>query len=175
MTDVRGLEERLVAAYAVAPPDGFAATDRRVSVLQVAECPPGTPSLQESVVATGWELTLVGDAAAWIGDVHAGVERVLAAGELRLSRERKGERSDDDVRPSIESLEVVEGSAVVLRAMLTTSGRALRPHELVAVTLPGRDPLDSVVRVLCIHQWIEQEGARQELLPAAPTPVGAGT
>jgi hypothetical protein len=33
MTDVRALEERLAAAYAVVPPDGFGAIDRRVAAM----------------------------------------------------------------------------------------------------------------------------------------------
>jgi radical SAM-linked protein len=166
LVELDGLADRLTECL----PPGF-------SVMQVAECSPGTPSLQESVVATGWELTLMGDSDSqrWVDEVREGVARVLAADELRLHRERKGERTEDDVRPSIETLEVSVGLGVVLRAVLTTGGRALRPHELVAVTLPGRDPLDSVARVLRTHQWIEQEGARHELLPAAPAPVGART
>lgn len=123
------------------------------------------PSLQEDVVATRWELSLVGvdrDV------VAAAARRVVDAEALPLERERKGERSVDDVRPAIEAIEVLGTSTsevVSLAAVLRTGGRGLRPHELAAVLVVDRDPLDVVSRVLRTHQWIERDGARRELLP----------
>jgi radical SAM-linked protein len=162
--ELGGLVERLTEAL----PTGF-------WVVAVEECAPGTPSLQESVVATGWDLHLVprSPGAAWTDEVASGVERVMGTDHLWLTRERKGERTEDDVRGSIESLTVVDDGAPVIRAVLTTTGRGLRPLELAAVTLTGHDPLDVVNRVRRTHQWIERDGARHELLPAAEAPVGA--
>lgn len=156
---VDGLAERLTEAL----PPGF-------TVMLVEGCPPGTPSLQESVVASGWDIVLGVPSA----DVERGIEEVLAANRVLLVRERKGERTEDDVRGSIETLTCEEvAGATVVHAVLATKGRNLRPHELAAVLLRGRDPLDTVARVLRTHQWIEQDGARHELMPAAGAPVSA--
>lgn len=122
-------------------------------------------SLQEDVVATRWELTMVDLSRT---EVRHAVERTLAAAMLPLERERKGERRVDDVRSSIEAVDLVdapEGEPVRLAAVLTVGGRGLRPIELAAVLVPGTDPVELVSRVLRTHQWIERDGARRELLP----------
>lgn len=124
------------------------------------------PSLQEDVAATRWELSLCG-----IDREHVerAVRRVLDAAELPLERERKGERSTDDVRPAIESIEVLDGDGVELAAVLRTVGRGLRPHELAVVLMGDVDPFEVVSRVLRTHQWIERDGVRRELLPLDAT------
>jgi hypothetical protein len=70
------------------------------------------------------------------------------------------------------------GHAVV--AVLTTSGRGIRPTELVEVLVPGSDPLndsasnsasnlwDHLNRVLRINQWIERDGERVDVLTGRP-------
>ena len=79
-------------------------------------------------------------------DARDCVDAALAATELPLERERKGETRVDDVRGSIEALAVEETERVVLRARLATVGRGLRPAELISVVFPGRgDPLRSHV------------------------------
>jgi radical SAM-linked protein len=128
------------------------------------------PSLQEDVVATGWELSLCGVDRRFVADA---VRRALDAPQLPLERERKGERSIDDVRPAIESIEVLDGEPLTLAAVLATGGRGLRPHELAAVLVTGLDPLDVVSRVLRTHQWIERDGVRRELLPVDPAVAAA--
>jgi len=139
------------------------------------EVPVGAPSLQEVVVASTWELTL--QATPGLGDgeeLGRAVERVLRAPELPLARERKGVTSIDDVRPSIESL--VPGRRhedLHLTAVLMTEGRALRPAELMRTLLPECDPFEVLVRVLRTRQWIDDDGARRELLPAAGAPTSA--
>jgi len=163
-----GLVERL----SLAMPNGF-------DVLVVAEKLPGQVSLQEDVVACDWEVAVLGIGMA---AAHAAVDHALAASELPLQRERKGERRTDDVRPAIEELRVigpteVEGTdgieAVALRMRLATVGRGLRPSELVSVVFPDLgDPTDVVRRLVRTEQWIERDGARRELLPM-PAAVGA--
>ena len=129
----------------------------------------GAPSLQEVVVATTWELTLqqttgLTDAS----QLEVAVERVLAADEVPLTRERKGVTSIDDVRASIEQLSPrFQQGGLHLTAVLATEGRALRPAELVRALLPECDPFEVLVRVLRTHQWIEDDGARRALQPAA--------
>ena len=136
----------------------------------------GSASLQEDVVACRWQLALVGvDAAA----VEHAIGLTLAATELPIERERKGQRSTDDVRGAIETLSVAtvaDDPRPQLCAVLATSGRGLRPTELVGAMFPELDPIDATGRVVRTHQWIERDGMRQEPLPAAPVatraPVG---
>ena len=62
------------------------------------------------------------------------------------------------------------GHAVV--AVLTTSGRGIRPTELVEVLVPESDPpinpWDHLNRVLRINQWIERDGERVDVLTGRP-------
>lgn len=144
-------------------------------VAAVAELAPGSPSLQEDVVACSWEIALVGvDLAA----AEAAIATVLASTSLVIERERKGQRSTDDVRAAIEDLSVTlvpDDARPHLCAVLATNGRGLRPTELVGALFPALDPVDVAGRVLRTHQWIERDGARQEILQPGPlatrTPV----
>lgn len=148
------------------------------SVDRMGVCEAGSASLQEDVVACRWQLALVGVDAA---QALAAAERTLAAAELPIERERKGQRSTDDVRGAIETLSVTsvaDDPRPQLCAVLATSGRGLRPTELVGAMFPTLDPVDATGRVLRTHQWIERDGMRQEPLPAASVatraPVGCG-
>jgi radical SAM-linked protein len=117
-------------------------------------------SLQEIVTSCRWELS-----AADIG-VDALAERVaqvLAADSLVVSRERKGQATLDDVRPQILSLEVDPAGLLVTE--LATSGRGLRPAELLAAL----DPAWEAAGVCRTHQWIQRDGAKWEPLPLAAT------
>ena len=119
-------------------------------------------------------------------DAAAGVARALAATELALTRERKGNTVTDDVRPAIRDLRVLgpvtevvaplaprrSGLGTALEAELATQPRALRPVELVAAI----DPTWVVARVMRIHQWTQAGGARHEVVdlgPAATPPPHA--
>ena len=145
------------------------------AVTAVAERVQGAPSLQEDVVACEWRITLdgvEGDAA------DEAVTRVLAAGEVLVERERKGQRSTDDVRAAIHDLSVVsttDDPRPHLCAVLATTGRGLRPTELVGALFPSLDAVDVAARVLRTQQWIERDGALREILPerdVARAPVG---
>jgi len=180
-----GLAARLSAEL----PVGF-------DVLTLVEKRPGEVSLQEAVVACDWEVGVVGIP---LGDAVRAVEAAVGAATLGCERERKGERRIDDVRPAIEELSVgffggfseavTQGFAhapcgdietVLVRVRLATTGRGVRPSELISVVFPGRGDVTDTVRTLWrTRQWIERDGARRELLPmpaavAAPTElVGA--
>ena len=147
------LRDRLNAAL----PPGFS-----VAAAQISDA--DTPSLQEDVVACTWQLTL---ASVTQEEADAAAGRLMAAETLPLERERKGERRVDDIRPAVES--VVSGTADDGRpcwhVVLATSGRAVRPTELVQAGFPGADALEITARVLRTHQWIERDGVRRELLP----------
>ncbi|MFM2182838.1 MAG: hypothetical protein RJB61_1132 [Actinomycetota bacterium] len=164
--DLESLPESAADADALCPlfdstlPPGYAAT-------RVAEIQSGTPSLQDAVVACTWHLDLVGVGTDDLADC---VARVMAASSVMLERERKGQRSVDDVRPAILSLDLASptGGDVTragLVATLATTSRGLRPLELVAALLPALDPVDATGRVLRTHQMIDVDGAIRELLP----------
>lgn len=149
-------------------PPGFA-------VMAVAGIDKSDASLQEDVASCRWEITLRDQT---VEQVRAAVERTLAATELPLERERKGEKRVDDLRPAIDSLDVRVGDdgEPVLLAELATRPRGMRPSELLAVAFPDAEDLDTLAaRLLRTHQWIERDGARRELLPldAAVVPHAA--
>jgi radical SAM-linked protein len=162
---VAGLAQRLTEAL----PEGF-------DVMALSEKFPGQVSLQQDVVACDWEIVVDDNARDALG---ASIDAALAAPALLLERERKGERSTDDIRPCIEGLWVDTADPAVLHARLATIGRGVRPAELAAVLLADFGGSEAVRGVTRIEQWIERDGARRELLPvpgavAAPTElVGA--
>lgn len=121
-----------------------------------------TPSLQEDVVACSWQITLNG---VTHDEADAVAGRLMAADTLELERERKGERRVDDIRPAIESVRAgtADDGRPCWHVVLATSGRAVRPLELVAAGFPGADALEITARVLRTHQWIERDGIRREL------------
>jgi len=154
--DVDGLPALLSPAL----PAGVDAT--AVAVIEAR-----APSLQEEVASCTWHLSLFGDGSA----VAELVDRALAAPSLLIERERKGERSVDDVRPGILELEVLgaTGADVELHALLATRPRGLRPLEM----LRALDPSLEASRVCRINQWIERDGPREEPLAVAPHAVEA--
>lgn len=139
----------------------------------------GEPSLQHDVVACRWEIGVPDGAGP--GEPAAGLEEAvagfLAAPEIVVTRERKGQPVTDDIRPAVLSLALspapVPASALtppasVLVAELATRGRALRPGELL-----GQLGLDVAgTRMVRTHQWIERDGARREPIPPPSAPAG---
>jgi radical SAM-linked protein len=160
--------DELCGRFSVALPAGY-------EVTHVVERDAGSASLQEDVVACTWRFTLEGVAAP---ELDTAIDLALAAPSLLVERERKGQRSTDDVRPAILHLSAASAAddpRPHLCAMLATNGRGLRPTELVAAMFPALDPVDTAARVLRTQQWIERDGLRREIIPAtsvAPrTPV----
>ena len=141
----------------------------------------GAPSVQNDVVACRWEFALPSEGAGAEAVQPCGLEEkvaeVLAADTIVLSRERKGNVVEDDVRPAILSLSVVPGTdwpgsplsgpTRHLEVELATVGRGLRPAELMGHL--GVDPAG--VRTVRTHQWIERDGARREPIPATDAPA----
>jgi radical SAM-linked protein len=132
------------------------------------------PSLQEQVSSCTWRLAVVPSdaAAAAISEAELArrVERVLDAGSVVVTRQRKGVEVTDDIRPGILSVRAAGAGdeGIWLECDLTSQPRSLRPSELVAAL--GTDVQERHVRRL--HQWIERDGARWEPLalpPAATT------
>lgn len=135
-----GLTERLTAAL----PAGL-------DVVAAAEHD-GRGSLQQDVTSCTWRIALD------VPDLATRVEHARGARELVVSRERKGHRTEDDVKPAILALSL-HGDALV--AELATQPRGLRPAELLSAL--GLDP--GAADVIRTHQWIERDGARWEPLP----------
>ena len=154
--DAGQVHDRLAAAL----PMGY-------GVVRVAPIEPGSPSLQEDVVACTWQVALCG---VLLAAAQAAVDGALSAPALLVERERKGQRSTDDVRHCIEDLSVAtvaDDPRPHLCAVLASSGRSLRPTELVGALFTALDPVDVAGRVLRTHQWIERDGCRQEILAEA--------
>ena len=114
----------------------------------------GSPSLQHEVTSCSWEVELD------TTGLQQRIDVVLGAASLMVTRERKGHRVTDDIRPAIRSLAVAApasgGGRLV--AELATQPRGLRPAELLGAL--DVDVADCLVRRT--HQWIERDGARVE-------------
>jgi radical SAM-linked protein len=154
-----------------------------IEVQSAVALPPGAESLQQAVTSCTWHIE-VGDVAP--PEAEAAVARALAATELTLTRERKGQAVTDDVRPAILGLRVLgpvtevvaplapraTAGGTALEAELATQPRALRPAELISAI----DPAWVLARVTRIHQWTQAGGARHEVIdlgPAATPPPHA--
>ena len=96
---------------------------------------------------------------------------MLDAGEVVITRKRKGTDVTDDIRPAILSVRVLDEApdGVWLECDLATRPRSLRPSELLVAL--GADLDERHVRRL--HQWIERDGARWEPLAAPPAATDA--
>jgi len=123
-----------------------------IDVVAAATVADGAPSLQHEVTSCSW---LVETAGLTPDELRRRVADALAAGSLVISRERKGQRSEQDVRPGILAC-TVDGTVLV--AELAAQPRALRPSELLVALGDGLEE----VRVCRTAQWIQRDGARQE-------------
>ena len=144
-----------------------------IEVQAAVALPAGAESLQQAVTSCTWNIEVAGIAPP---DAARGVARTLAADQLTVTRERKGQPVTDDVRPAILALRVVcpvtevvaplaprtPGAPLgtALHAELATQPRALRPAELIAAI----DPTWAMARVTRIHQWTQAGGARREVV-----------
>jgi len=143
-------------------PEGIPAT----GAVRLAE---RAPALQESITEVQYRVATVDGCGRPVPEhvLVAAASGALAAGELAVSRVRKGKMSVDDLRPALRSIEIGhDGDAPVLELTLLTQPRGARPREVL-------DALDSFVgvglsehRVTRTSQWIERGGARLEPLAA---------
>ena len=136
-----------------------------ITVLAAAGIDRAGPSLQEAVTSCTWRIDVDGvdeEAAA------AAAARALDAGEILITRERKGRTVTDDIRPQIVSLDITSTTADGIRliAELGTKPRALRPSELLA----SLDPSPRELRVRRLRQWIRTGSEQREPLEALPLP-----
>ena len=116
-------------------------------------------SLQQAVESCEWDVEIRGvEPAAAAG----AVDRVLAADDLTITRQRKGKDVTDDVRPYVLALAVVGSTdgGTRVHAHLATQPRGLRVSELLALLDPTWD--EGLVRRTA--QWTLIDGARHEPL-----------
>ena len=155
------------AGVSSALPEGVEVFEARPSVNGI--------SLQEDVVATTWVLALGAPG------VLDSVDRLARSSEFVLERERKGERRRDDIRPGIIHLAACrddearrlsslgwQAEGELVTATLTTSGRGIRPTELVEALVPGVEPWVTMTRVIRTHQWINDAGRHVDVLTGEP-------
>lgn len=144
-----------------------------ITVNEIVKVDTKVDSLQACVAVTRWSLFLQGDP----GEVQGWVRSLLGSSELIMSRERKGQTRQDDVRPAIVDLAVGVSDEpargygqVEMIADLATKPRALRPLELLAIeALPA-----SLALGRRTMQFIEPVGARMSPLDAARAGAAAG-
>ncbi|HUP86937.1 MAG TPA: TIGR03936 family radical SAM-associated protein [Acidimicrobiales bacterium] len=164
--DIAVLPSRLSAAL----PDG-------IEVLDAHTIEDRHDSLQHEVTSTTFEVVAAGAA---LGQMQDLVAAALAADAIIITRTRKGRPAEDDVRPAILSVTVldevlVEGvddrPCVRFTAELATQPRGLRPAELLTALSPELEE----VRVRRTHQWISRaDGARVEPLSELDPPDAFG-
>jgi radical SAM-linked protein len=133
-----------------------------MDVTACAPVPPGSASLQESVISCSWKIEATG---VDVPAAEALVSAALAADTLPLTRTRKGREVTDDLRPALLHVAVTgrgEGGGAVLEAELGVHPRSLRPSELLLVLSP--DGAVGEGRVLRTAQWTFPDGARREPL-----------
>jgi radical SAM-linked protein len=123
-------------------------------------------SLQQEVASCTWELEVLSVPGE---ELAVRAEKVLAAPNLIVRRERKGRPTEDDVRPAILALSTT-GSQGHLQAELATRPMGVRPSDLM--TALGTDAV--LGRARRTHQWIERDGARFEPLPWSRPGTGDG-
>jgi radical SAM-linked protein len=130
-----------------------------LEVTGLAVIPSSTTSLQQAVASCEWDIEIRGVAPEVVAPA---VERVLAAPELTITRQRKGKDVTDDVRPYVLELAVVGPSdaGTTVHAHLATQPRGLRVSELLALLDPSWE--EGLVRRTA--QWTLIDGARQEPL-----------
>lgn len=130
-----------------------------IEITASAELTDGGGSLQQDVTSCGWEIEAPGVDHATLESI---VESSLSASSLLVRRERKGREEEDDLRPAVLELSAtaISGGLPILKAVLGTRPRGVRPSEL------GRAL--GIELGLCrrTNQWIESEGSRIE--PLAP-------
>jgi len=143
-----------------------------IAVAGAVALEPGAESLQQAVSSCTWHLEV--DPAVSISVIVDRVDAAMRSAALPITRERKGRRQVEDLRPSLLSLEVVAGDGaacpVSLQAHTVTRPRGVRPSEISAALAV---PLGRARRT---HQWIERDGCRWEpvVMGAAPEAELAG-
>jgi radical SAM-linked protein len=131
-------------------------------------------SLQSAVAACSWRIEVGGVAPDELTDR---VGTLMATDVMPMVRTRKERTTEQDIRPSLQLLEVAGpvdrvtwDQGTLLLAELRTESPGLKVAELLELLAP--EAVES--RVCRTHQWIEGDGARQEPLSLATHSPYAG-
>ncbi|MGI9578286.1 MAG: TIGR03936 family radical SAM-associated protein [Microthrixaceae bacterium] len=132
---------------------------RGLEVQAAAGVPHGQPSLQDSVMATAWEVLIEHPDPEELVTRAAGM---LASQEYEIEIVRKGKQVREDLRPLLGHLEVLPATEepTLLRVELGTKPRSIRPAELLEA-LGVTEPL----LVRRTHQWTDIDAGGREPLP----------
>jgi radical SAM-linked protein len=118
---------------------------------------PDSPSVQEDVVACEWVIEVHGPSEL---QAHDAVGQLLAADQAVVMRQRKGTEQPDDIRPGVQDLTVLgrspDGTGVLLRAVLATKPRGVRPGDLIIATFPSGAQPAGERRSLRLAQFIDR-------------------
>jgi radical SAM-linked protein len=165
----------LPALLSAALPDG-------IDVISAGLIDDRRDSLQHEVTSCRYDVVAAGATLTQLRELAASAS---AADAIVIRRTRKGTAVDDDVRPAILSIDVldeIEGddgrTCVRFAAELATQPRGLRPAELLdalrSCSPDGGDLELEEVRVRRTNQWIlRADGARTEPLDEVPGPPDA--
>jgi radical SAM-linked protein len=162
--DVDELAPRLSAVL----PDG-------IDVVGAAVLVDRAPSLQEAVTAVTWRCAITPvDRSPSASDerrpaLAAAIDATLAAPTLVVTRRRKGREVDDDIRPALVSMRVVDDGEIEVEC--GTRPVSPKPTDVFAAMgqLAPTAPIE-VHEVRRTHQWIERDGVRHEPLDADRRP-----
>ncbi len=120
------------------------------------------PSLQQTVTSCVWDITVKEDDT----KVDSWLDRMNTENKIVLTRERKGKKVVDDIKPLVHSLskqnEKIDGR-VIVRAELGTQPRSLRPSEL----LRSIEPHLSEFKLRRRKQIVEEGAQRLDPLEVA--------
>jgi len=135
-----------------------------LEVLAAAGSPLKQESLSEEIAAARMRFEPLGEA---LPDLAQRIERLLAAGSLVVTVERRGESRQRDIRPLIYSL-ALSGAGGAFEAMLAAEpGRTCSPAHLMAGLAPELSLFDFLVtRLACLRRG--PGGGFEELLPGSP-------
>ena len=161
MTEEVGLD-RFVQVVTSALPQGMEVTGAKF-------LEPRADSLQQAVTAADYLVEGVateGETAPDPSDVAAWVQQALRAEALPALVRRKGKAVEDDLRPAIRDLRIVDTTSrgVTLQLEVSTQPRSVRPSEVLALLGPGG--MLTEARVVRTQQWIERDGSRLTPLEA---------
>jgi radical SAM-linked protein len=135
--------------------------------VQVAQPIDRGQSLQAAVAACSWRIEVGGVAP---DELSGRVAALMASECMEIDRTRKDRTVTQDIRPSLQVLQVagaVERETWDVGSLMLLELRTGSPGLKVAELLEFLAPEAEESRVCRTHQWIEGDGARQEPLSLA--------
>ncbi len=143
-----------------------------ITTMLVADRGGDTPSLQQAVTSSTWELEVDGVSGE---ELATRVERFGSSQSVTVTRLRRGIEVREDVRAPVRHMRLEQspgpsGPASCVTVEVDARPRGVRPADLVAAL--GADLF--LARSRRTHQWIERDGDRFEPLPWDGVPLSPG-